>query len=422
MNEREPHSSQREPSTSVHHDRTQLDRDRYQQIFDHVPLSLWEEDYTEVVAALRELKAQGVEDMKSYLQSHPDVLGEIASKAIILDMNREAIRLYEADDKDHLLGSIDRTFLPETYPCYLDSLVALANGERHFQDETRVQTLRGKKIDVLLSLLTMSQADGSERTLLCIVDISHRKSMEEELRSTNVDLHRSNRELEEFAYVTSHDLQEPLRTIKSYAQLLDRRFGKDIDDKARKYIDKITDGAARMQTLIGDILALSRIGQAPREFAPTSIGKLLDEVLESTSSRISETNASITRDELPTVLGDQSQLRLVMQNLVGNGIKFRGSATPHVHVSAERDGGNWIVSVKDNGIGIDEDNRERVFAMFQRVHGRGEYPGTGIGLAIVQKIVERHNGRIWVESEVGKGSNFRFTLPAVEPAADAVSA
>lgn len=379
--------------------------ERYKQIFESVPLSMWEEEYTEVIQDVRAIKESGVDDVRAYLEAHPEVVADIASKAIILDVNQEAIRLYEADSKEHLLGSIARTFLPETYPFYLDSLVAVANGEAHFSGETRVQTLKGNIINILLSYLTMTQPDGSERVLLCIVDITHRKQIEEELT-------RSNRELEEFAYVASHDLQEPLRTINSYAKLLERRNGKDLDSKANGYLQKITDGAQRMQTLINDLLMLSRLGQAPRVFEPVACAQIVEEVLDSTRGSITKAGAQVTYDNLPTILGDHSQLRLVFQNLIGNGLKFRGSETPHIQIAAQRDNDRWVISVRDNGIGIDDDNKEVIFAMFQRVHGRGEYPGTGIGLAIVKKIVERHDGRIWVESEVGKGSNFCFTLRA----------
>ncbi|MDD5557186.1 MAG: CHASE4 domain-containing protein [bacterium] len=235
---------------------------------------------------------------------------------------------------------------------------------------------------------------------------------EEALRRTAENLKRSNEDLEQFAYLASHDLQEPLRMVASYLRLLERRYAERLDGAAAEFIDFAVDGATRMKTLIDDILEYSRVGTSERPFEPTPVGEALDEALGNLQVALRESGASVTRDRLPTVRADRKQLVQLLQNLIANAIRFRGEDPPAVHVSASRKGREWVVSVADNGIGIDPKYAERIFAVFQRLHGRGEYPGTGIGLALCRKIVERHGGRIWVESEPGRGATFRFTLPA----------
>lgn len=242
-------------------------------------------------------------------------------------------------------------------------------------------------------------------------DITERKQAEDHLKETLADLQRSNQELEQFAYVASHDLQEPLRMVSSYTQLLAERYQGQLDDKAQKYINYAVDGALRMQVLINDLLAYSRIGTRGKPLEPTDTGIVLAEAVRNLKMQIDEAKAGITNDALPEVRADASQLVLVFQNLLGNALKFRGEEAPHVHISAKDAGREWQFSVRDNGIGIEPDYADKVFVIFQRLHTREEYPGSGIGLAICKKIVERHGGRIWFESEFGKGSTFYFTVP-----------
>ena len=246
--------------------------------------------------------------------------------------------------------------------------------------------------------------------VVVFMDVTEHKQMEQQLRLTLADLQRSNLELEQFAYVASHDLQEPLRMVASYTQLLAQRYENQLDAKAQKYIHYAVDGAVRMQTLINDLLAYSRVGMPGPTRQPTDIHGVLDEALGNLATMIEENQAMICSENLPTVPADASQLVLLFQNLIGNAIKFRGAEPPRIQVSAHDCGREWLLKVKDNGIGIDPQHATRVFVIFQRLHTREEYPGTGIGLAICQRIVQHHGGKIWFESTPGHGTTFFFTL------------
>ncbi len=230
------------------------------------------------------------------------------------------------------------------------------------------------------------------------------------VEAANRELARSNAELEQFAYVASHDLQEPLRMVSSYTQLLEQRYRDQLDEKGKKYIYYAVDGAVRMQRLISDLLAYSRVGSRAQPLTWTDAHAALGEVLRNLAAAIAENRAVVMNGDLPTVLADRSQLVQLLQNLIGNAVKFHGEKPPGVYVSAERQGRLWQFCVRDNGIGIDPQHFERIFVIFQRLHTREEYAGTGIGLALCRRIVERHGGRLWVESTPGNGSSFFFTL------------
>ncbi|MGE5506267.1 MAG: sensor histidine kinase [Actinomycetota bacterium] len=234
-----------------------------------------------------------------------------------------------------------------------------------------------------------------------------------ELRTANNELARSNAELENFAYVASHDLQEPLRMMGSYAQLVERRYGGALDGDGREFLGYISEGAGRMKAMIDDLLAYSRVDRGVPERDEVDMELVVDAALANLAAALTESQAVIVRPSpLPMVQGELGLLVRLLQNLIGNAVKYRRpGAVPHVTVSAEADGSGWRFSVADDGIGIPEDARERVFMIFQRLHGREAYAGTGIGLAICRKIVERHGGRIWVDEAPGGGSVFRFTLP-----------
>jgi two-component system, chemotaxis family, sensor kinase Cph1 len=284
----------------------------------------------------------------------------------------------------------------------------------HFDVE--IATRAGRLVPISVSVGLVRDRRGKVTGMLVVArDIAERKLAEEALARQTQELARSNAELEQFAYVASHDLQEPLRMMASFAELLAKRYQDKLDADADEFIGYITDGAARMQRLINDLLGYSRVGTRGKDFAPTDCAAVVGTACTNLRAAIEESDAVVTTDPLPVVMADATQLLQLFQNLLGNAIKFRGDKPVLIHIGAERRGNDWLFWVRDNGIGIEPQYVERIFLIFQRLHGRGQYPGTGIGLAIAKKIVERHGGRIWVESEPGKESTFYFTLPAGEP-------
>jgi PAS domain S-box-containing protein len=242
-------------------------------------------------------------------------------------------------------------------------------------------------------------------------DITERKQAEAALHEAHEELKRSNSELEQFAYVASHDLQEPLRMVSSYTQLLGRRYGEKFDADAKEFMGYIVDGAARMKQLIEDLLAYSRVGTKGKDFKPVELDRALRRALGNLKAAIDESGAAVTHDPLPTLPADEAQLAQLFQNLIGNALKFRAEAAPRIRVQVSEMDKFVEFAVRDNGIGIEPQYFERIFMVFQRLHNKGEYPGTGIGLAICKKVVERHGGQIRVESRPGEGSAFIFTLP-----------
>lgn len=233
----------------------------------------------------------------------------------------------------------------------------------------------------------------------------------ERLRQQSEELVATNRDLEQFAYIASHDLQEPLRAVSGFVTLLQQRYGGRLDEKADSYINAAVEGASRMQALINGLLEYSRVGTRGNVPASASAADALQEALENLQTLMQESGAIVTADPLPQVRADAAQLTHVFQNLIANAIKFRSAQTPEIQVGAQRQDSSWLFWVRDNGIGIDPQYSERIFLIFQRLHTRTKYPGTGIGLAICKRIVERHGGSIWVESQPGQGATFYFTLP-----------
>jgi light-regulated signal transduction histidine kinase (bacteriophytochrome) len=284
---------------------------------------------------------------------------------------------------------------------------------------------------------SMAQSLNESRTALLKSEQQQRRFNEElermvaertrELEAANREyakqaekLARSNADLERFAYIASHDLKEPLRMVMSFTKLLAKRYKDQLDADAEQFIGFAVDGAERMEQLIQDLLTYSRVSAPDKQFQPVDCQAAFTLALINLKTAIEESGAIVTCSALPVVLGDHTQLAQLFQNLIGNAVKYRSATPPTVHVSATRpsmpdDSEQWLFSVRDNGIGIDPQYAERIFVIFQRLHGREQYPGTGVGLAICKKIVERHGGRIWVESQLGQGATFYFTLPGNLP-------
>lgn len=279
--------------------------------------------------------------------------------------------------------------------------------------DVEVRAPTGRVLPLSLSCGLVRDHHGKITGVLIVArDISERKQAEELLAQQAQELARSNAELEHFAYVASHDLKEPLRMIASFAELLALEYQDKLGTEAKEYIHYMMDGATRMQDLINDLLSYARVGTSGKPFAPVDSAAVLRVACNNLQAFIAENQATISHEHLPIVMGDEMQLIQLFQNLIGNAIKFRADRPLQVQIGAERQAGQWQFWVRDNGIGIEPEFVERIFVIFQRLHSRNEYPGTGIGLAICKKIVERHGGRIWVEAEVGQGSTFYFLLPA----------
>ncbi len=289
---------------------------------------------------------------------------------------------------------------------------SLATGEVVRNDE--IEILRGDKTKgaVSVSSAPVRDMNGVMRYgVVTFTDITERKMAEEELTRLNAALERSNQELEQFAYIASHDLREPLRMVASFSQLLSQRYSGKMDADADEFINYIIDGATRMDSLVNDLLEYSRVTSQAKPFAPTNLNQVIGEVTKNLSVMIEESGADVRWGVLPVVVAERSQMFQLFQNLISNAIKFRGAETPSIRIRTQNLGMEWLICVSDNGIGIDPDYHAKIFEIFQRLHSREKYPGTGIGLAICRKIVEHHGGRIWVESGEGKGSTFSFTIP-----------
>jgi signal transduction histidine kinase len=349
----------------------------------------------------RKQAEKALESMASFPRLNPNPIVELDLEGRVHYVNPAA---------EELFPDIQQLGLGHPWLVEWDSLAtALRHGESQVSD-------REVAVGNCWYRQTIHYVEEIGRVRLYGLDISDRKQATESLERTAEQLTRSNQELEQFAYVASHDLQEPLRVVTGYVQLIERKYKGRLDATADEFFAFIIDGVARMQQLIVDLLNYSRVGTHGAPLQPVDMQAVLDRTLANLSVVIEENGASVTHDPLPSVLGDEPQLVQVLQNLIANGIKFRSDQPPHIHISASRNCSHWQFAVRDNGIGIDRQYWEQIFVIFQRLHTRQKYKGTGIGLAICKRIVDRHNGRIWLESEPGQGTAFYFTLSQTQGA------
>jgi PAS domain S-box-containing protein len=371
----------------------------FRELYDHAPLGYHEYNkegkITRVNQTDLEILGYTAEEMIGQPMWKFNVEEELAKEQILaklagrLPPGKNLVRIYRRKD-----GS--------TFPVLIEDRLLRDEKGRITGIRCTIQDITERKRAE--EALRQSEKELKEQAQELEKELIQRRRVEEELA-------RSNKELEQLAYVASHDLQEPLRMVTSYVQLLARRYRGKLDGDADEFIGFAVNGAARMQQLINDLLTYSRVGTRGREFEPTDCEIILGQALKNLQIIIEKKQAIVSHDPLPTVMADHVQLGQLFQNLIGNAIKFQGPEPPHVHVSESRNGNGWVFSVRDNGIGIAPEYAERIFGIFQRLHSLEKYPGTGIGLAVCKKIVEHHGGRIWVESDPGKGATFYFTLP-----------
>jgi signal transduction histidine kinase len=369
---------------------------------DKIRVLLVEDSSADMELVLRELRRDGFEVEFDGVQTAEDFARYIRTKSydiVLADYNLPQWTGMEALELLHQEG--------------LDVPLILVSGA--LPDVTAVACIKQGASDYVLKdrlarLPAAVRAALQERNLR-----EERERAQRELAEKAEELARSNRELEQFAYVASHDLQEPLRMVAAYTRLLGERYRGKLDEQADKYIDYAVDGAKRMQTLIQDLLTFSRVGRTESDVMLADGNAVVEQALLNLESAIRESGAVVSSDRLPVFMANNSLLIQLFQNLIANAIKFRGSEPPLIRIVAEKHSDQWVFSVADNGIGMAPEFQDDIFTIFKRLHTRGEYPGNGIGLAICRKIVEQQGGRIWVASQPGQGSTFRFTLPATEP-------
>ncbi|MFZ3166678.1 MAG: PAS domain S-box protein, partial [Candidatus Methanoperedens sp.] len=366
-------------------------------------------DQKRIEIALRESEAR----FRSITQSATDAIISADSDDNIISWNKGAQTIFGYMEEE-ALGKSLIMIIPERYrDAHKKGLERVnSTGEKRIIGKTvEMVGMRKDGSEFPLDLSLSTWKIGTRRLYSGILrDVTGRKQTDEKLKQTLAELERSNKDLEQFAYAASHDLQEPLRTVSNFSQLLAKRYKGELDAKADQFIGFIVDGTTRMQEMIDNLLAYSRVSTRAKPFESTDFKTVFDQALANVKIAIEESGALVTHDPLPAVMADASQMVQLFQNLLSNAIKFR-KEKPNITVSAAQRGNEWLFSVKDNGIGIAPEFMEHIFKMFQREHPSAEYPGTGVGLAICKKIVERHGGRIWVESQAGKGSTFYFTIP-----------
>jgi PAS domain S-box-containing protein len=325
----------------------------------------------------------------------------------IVDANPAAVKLI-GSDRNKIIGSVCHKFIcpADRGKCPITDLKQTVD-----HSERVLLTADGKRMPIIKSVTSIS-SHGRNYLLESFFDITELKKAEEELQKKSAELTRSNLELRHFAYIASHDLQEPLRAISGFTELLAKRYRGKIDERADKYIGFITDGTSRMQQMIQDLLTYSRVETQGHEFERTDSNAVLDQALSNLQVLIEENKAVVTNDPLPEITADRDQITSLFQNLIANAVKFhKPGVIPKIHVSARQDENNWTFSVADNGIGIDQKYEDRLFKIFSRLHTKSEYPGTGIGLAMCKRIVDRHGGTIWLKSAPDAGTTFYFTIP-----------
>jgi len=400
-------------------ERSVRDREaQYRTLFERAPVSLWELDLTRAVRRLATMTEQGVGDLYGHLRRDGRALRRLLASVRVLAANQATLALFGARGPAELQPpSLFRIFGMESAGVFIDFFAGLHAGRTAFEHEVAARALDGRPVEVLIRMVaSLADREGRRSALVSMTDITALKRAERSLAQTAESLSRSNLDLQHFAYAASHDLQEPLRAVAGFAELLADGYGDRLDDTAGQYLSYIVDAASRMQALFRDLLEYARIESRDAKLTSVPVDDLLREALTALKARLDETGGQVRAAGLPVVSADPVLLRQLFQNLVGNALKFCRGRRPDVEVTAvlARGRRSWTFAVRDNGIGLAPEDQERVFEVFRRAGPRDEPSGTGLGLALCKRIVDRHGGRIWLESTPGVGSVFYFTLPVVD--------
>jgi signal transduction histidine kinase len=384
---------------------------RFRGLFENTEISIWNEDLSLLYERLNQLRSNGVIDLRQYLGENEAEVWSMIAMIKVIDINQATLKLFCVQERGKILPSIDITFGINALDVFVDEVCAIFDKQPLFRCEAEFITLDNNKLDVIISFQIPSTGDGFRSVPVNFIDITERKKAEAALSNANHELLRSNEELQQFAYAASHDLVEPLRSISSSVQLLKTRYAGELDTRADEFIRHAVDGSKRMQALIEDLLAFAQIGAESVPRSGINMNTILTSVLDNLHQAITESHATISHDELPLIVVNQSQWVQLLQNLIANAIKFCGQKPVLIHVGVRSEKNQWVFSVADQGIGIEPQYFERIFELFKRLHSRSEYGGTGVGLALCSKIVSRHGGNLWVESVFGQGTTFFFSLP-----------
>lgn len=386
---------------------------RFRELFTHSPIPLWEEDFSDVKRRLDELRGQ-TEDLDAYLVANPQFIEECARSVTIINVNQAAVRLYGASSRDELLGSLTRVLTPSARQTLRHGLLALWAGEDEMVQESEVRTLTGDLRNVVIHWLVLpTDKHAPCRILVSQEDITERAVARHSLAVTVERLMQANSELERFSHAAAHDLAEPVRSIVSFSQLLERRLSDSYDKEIKEYLGFMIAAARRMQAQVQGLQDYVRLGEGVDNRAEVDLGLLARKAAEFLKEPARMTQAAIEIGPLPHVYANAEQITDVFRNLIDNAIKFhRSGETPRIRIDAERVDGEWAISVADNGIGIDPRYASDIFQVFRRLNPPSHATGEGIGLSLCKRAIERHGGRMWVESSLGEGSTFHFTLPA----------
>ncbi|MCU7497457.1 MAG: PAS domain S-box protein [Ignavibacteria bacterium] len=404
---------------------------RFRSLFEYSPISIWEEDFSIIKNHIDLLKTTGVTDFKDYLEMYPDEIRQSIEMVRVLDVNEATLELFEAEKKEDITGAFPRIAEEEDYRVQRESIIAISEGKTKFEIDSVLRTLKGKEVH---THIRWNVAEGFEQTyakvLVTIEDITELKKTEEALRISNHELNKLNEELEErvkkrteqleaankeleaFSYSVSHDLKAPLRAIDGFSQILLDDFGPEFNPEAKRFLNIISKNAGQMEQLIEDLLAFSKIYNREKNEVLINMNSLVASITEQFIKDNSGRKILFTIRELPESTGDRPMLQQVWINLVSNAVKFtKDRDEALIEIGGEKRGNEVVYYIKDNGTGFNMEYAYKLFGVFQRLHPSSEFEGTGVGLAIVQRILRRHEGNIWAEAEAGKGATFYFSLP-----------